>query len=380
MVKLKIGGREVAMVKFFAATDKAAAFEFVETRPGASVVCLDTPPTPVFGEFVRELTEVGRVVIVRDHHDVAGDPKSPRNVEIRAAADSIRAVCGANTVVSNRVANPACSSLIVAGEFAGDEFMIVADQDMDGLTAAMKALGVVYHELDTDAAILDGTLARKTREFGLSSLGELLVKGSATLPPFNDRNYEVAAQELYGSWVAATQGDSAALESLATKVAKFEEMVVKAKALAATATEVAPGCWLVDVTGQHGFHLGTLSASLEARPGCKVTIVRKDDGPIAKIGGVQYSFARHSADKDTDLKSLFPAGFKSSPEEGYIGNVPFLVHCGEKQWAEHVRVALLEKFGRRDICGYCGADNGPMDPQRGGIYRNGFDCCYCGGN
>lgn len=28
-----------------------------------------------------------------------------------------------------------------------------------------------------------------------------------------------------------------------------------------------------------------------------------------------------------------------------------------------------------DICSYCGADNGPV-----GEYRNGFDCCCCGGN
>lgn len=365
MIKLNIAGHQVAMTRFFSAADKAAGLEFVATAPSATVVCVDTPPTQVFVEFVTELHAAGRRVVVRDHHDVAGEPRSPRDAEIRASADAIRTLLGANAVVSNRVANPACSSLVEPGEFSGKEYILVCDADADGLTAGMKALGVVYPELDADAALLDGP---PTRRQGLSALGELLNKAGVTLPPFNDRGYESAAQALYETWIHATQGDKAALEELATKVSQFDEMVAKTRVLAATATEVVPGVWLVDIVGQHGFHLATLSASLEARPDCKVTVVRKDDGPIAKIEGIQYSLARHSADKESDLKEFFPAGFKSSPEEGYIGNVPFLVHCGQSQWASEVFPALMRRFGQP--CGICDHSSGQLD---------GLTCIYCRG-
>jgi hypothetical protein len=145
-------------------------------------------------------------------------------------------------------------------------------------------------------------------------------------------------------------------------------MVAKAQAIATTATEVAAGVWLVDVAGQSGFHLATLSALLEAWPGCRVTVVRKNDGPIAKIGGVQYSLARHSADKETDLKSLLPNGFVSSPETGTIGNVPFLIHVSEEVWWSQV-LPSLQHWGMQP-CGICTHSSGEVD---------GLPCRACEG-
>jgi hypothetical protein len=39
--------------------------------------------------------------------------------------------------------------------------------------------------------------------------------------------------------------------------------------------------------------------------------------------------------------------------------------------------AALPEVGHEadDYCGYCGANNGPD-----GKYRQGYDCCQCGGN
>ena len=342
MIKLNIGGRLVCMNKFFNATDKTAALGFVaDASASATVVCIDTPPTPVFVEFVRELHVAGRRVMVRDHHDVTGDPKSPRDEEIRAAADSVRTLLGEDAIVSDRQVNPACSTLVAIGEFQSEEYILVLDQDADGLTAGMKALGYVYPELDADAALLDGP---PTRRQGLSTFGDLLNKAGATLPPFNDRSYEVAAATLYEGWIRATQGDKVAMTELETKVSQFDQMVTKAKAIATMAIEVTAGVWLVDVSGNRGYHMATLSTELESHPGCKVTIIRKDDGPIAKIGGVQYSLARHSADKETDLKSLLPSGFVSSPETGMIGNVPFLIHTSQEVWDKVVLPALQVRF------------------------------------
>ena len=159
--------------------------------------------------------------------------------------------------------------------------------------------------------------------------------------------YETAAATLYGHWVKATQGDEVALAELATQVAKFEEMVAMAKVIATTAQVICAGkVALVDVVGKRGYHLGTLASELEKLVGVGgVTVVRKDDGPIAKIGGVQYSLSRHSADKDTDLKSLLPSGFTSAPETGMIGNVPFLIHTSQEVWERVVLSALQAQFG-----------------------------------
>lgn len=341
MIKLNLGGRPTIMIKFFNAADKIAALEFIQTHNGKTVVCLDTPSTPVFIEFVRELHNAGRQVVVRDHHDVTGEPRSSRDAEIRAAADAVRTLLGVDAVVSDRQANPACSTLVKIGEFQNEEYILILDKDADGLTAGMKAVGITYPELDSDAALLDGP---PTRRQGLSPLGDLLNKAGATLPSFNDRSYEAASTTLYESWVRATQGDQPALVELETKVSQFDQMVAKAKAIATTATEVVPGVWLVDVVGKRGYHMATISAEVEAQPRCKITIVRKDDGPIARIGGVQYSLARHTADKEFDMKSLLPSGFTSSPETGMIGNVPFLIHTSQEVWEKVVLPALTTRF------------------------------------
>lgn len=342
MIKLNLAGHIVGMTRFFNAADKSAALEFVAASTATTVVCLDTPATPTFVEFVRELCAMGRQVVIRDHHDVAGEPSSPRDKEIRASADTLRSLLGDEAVISNRDANPACSSLVKTGEFTDEDYVLILDADPDGLTAGMKALGITYPELDADAALLDGP---PTRRQSLSEVGELLNKAGATLPPFKDKSYEGACTSLYENWVKATQGDKIALVELSTKVEKlFEDMVVKAKAIATTATEVATGVWLVDVAGIHNYHMATLAADMEARPGCRVTVIRKDDGPIAQIGGVQYSLARHTSDEDLDMKNLFPKGFNSSAQTGMIGNVPFLIHASQKVWEEILLPTLKERF------------------------------------
>jgi hypothetical protein len=51
---------------------------------------------------------------------------------------------------------------------------------------------------------------------------------------------------------------------------------------------------------------------------------------------------------------------------------------------ERLRGLLVARAARaagRDTCGYCGWDNGPIDPATGrGLSRQGWDCGYCGGN
>jgi hypothetical protein len=343
---------------------------------GSSVVFIDTPATPFMVEAVKSLLNRNCDVMVRDHHDFP-TPSSSREEEIHTAADAVRELIGSNAVISDRVANPACSSLIEAGEFPetvapdclwsgcgcpkaetgncsfpGAEhpdcqpeegWWVVADPDPDGLTATMKARGITYPELDSDAAVLDGGRNGQNAET-LSPLGWLLARAMSTLPGFNPARPEAlddAKLELFQQFEQAVCGNSESLELLKGKVAAYEEMVAEATRLATTVTEVAPDVAFCDVREAGRFDLATLSTAMESRG--KITAVLKKDGPISKFHGEQVSLAVRKQDqKDINLQNLLPEGFVSRPESGIISNTNFLLHVSPKVWEEVVLPVLMK--------------------------------------
>lgn len=354
MFQIQIGGKPVVFTKFFAISDKDNVLKAVE---GATrVVFIDTPSTQHLGDTISELVSRGVEVIVRDHHDVTS-PRNPREQEIADAANRVRELIGGNATISDRATNPACSGLIKVGEFADAGTVIVADPDPDGLTAAMKALGVVYDGIDADAAVLDGARSEQTAN-RLTSIALLLVKGMATLPPFNPERPAVAEEakgKLFAEFAAAAGGDTDALESLGRKVEAYEAGIREAEALAATAIELCPGVWYVNAVGKPRHDLATLAGRLEARAGCIITVVCKDSGPIAaKHGGMQYSLAVVRARQaEVNLQDFLPVGFTSSPEVGVISNIPCLLHLNKVNW-EKVCVALHMRFAPEVTCPTCG--------------------------
>ncbi len=334
-MEMRIKEQKVFMGKFFSVEDTAKALEAIGSAQ--KIVFVDTPSTEHMVSCIEQLTKNGVEVVVRDHHDVAS-PRNEREEAIARAANRVREIAS-DAIIKTRDEHPACSSLINVGEFA-DVDIIVADPDPDGLTAAMKALGVMYPELDSDAAILDGPRTNQTAKGGLSPLAVLLVKGMATLPPFNQKNpqaSEKAKGELFSTFIGAVQGDSEAKASLETKVEAYEAGVAVAKELASKATEIVPHIVLVDVVGAKRFDLGTLTRNLESREGCKVTVTRKDSGPIAGSHGVQYSLAVvKQFQEEINLQDLLPSGFESSPKAGIISNTSFLLHVSEEIWEKEV--------------------------------------------
>lgn len=333
--------------KFFSTSDTTSVLGAIPEGT-KRVVFIDTPATKFLVELVEALLGRFIKVIVRDHHDVPS-PRNPREQEIATAANRVRELVGSNAIISDRTTNPACSSLVEVGEFVGEGTVIVSDPDPDGLTAAMKATGIYYPELDIDAAVLDGPRSEQTAD-KLSPLALLLVKGMATLPPFNPERPQVSEEakgKLFAEFVAAASGDAAALESLNRKVEAYEEGVREAEAIAITATHPVSGVSMVDTVGKPRFDLATLAAKMEAQPGTKVTVVRKDNGPIAaKHGGVQYSLAVVKASQaEINLQGLLPAGFTSSPETGIISNTTFLLHVNEDVWQKEVLPGLEIMFG-----------------------------------
>lgn len=344
MFSLKIAAATVIASKAFAPADKTGIVEAVPEGT-KRVVFVDTGITPVLAETIVALHERGVEVVVRDHH--RGEGRNPES------AEAVERLLGDNARIVTRASMPACAGLIEVGEFASEGTVIVADPDMDGLTAAMKCLGVVYEGLDADAAVFDERPKQSAET--LTPLGWTAVRALATLPAYDAARPEVsekAKAELFSTFVSAASGDSTARESLESRVAAYEAGVAEARRLLAEkVSEPCPGVLLADTVGAKRSDLNTLSGGMGKR-GARVTVVRKSDGPIAKEHGVQFSLAVVQAHQRSeknpeglDLRELIPSGTATGPAAGLLSNVPFLLHCSESVWNATVLPALTTKLG-----------------------------------
>ncbi len=337
MIKLNLSATLAVFTRFFAAADRDATLAAIPAEMRC-VLFVDTPSTPDLAETVKALVERGVEVHVRDHH--RGEGRTPE------AAEAVEALLGERARIVNRADAPGCASLVELGEFAGEGTVIVADPDLDGLTAAMKAAGVSYEGLEQDAEIFD--VRPKQSAETLTPLGWTVVRALSTLPPFNPQRPEVAENakaELFGAFVKAASGDAEARQGLESRVATYEAGVAEAEKLAQGISSPCAQVSFVDTCGAPRHDLNTLTQAMEAK-GAKVTVVRKDNGPIAAAHGVQYSLAvvkRYQ--EEIDLRNLVPAGSESSPKAGIISNTPFLLHVSEKMWEEVILPALRVRLG-----------------------------------
>ena len=346
MFKIIMAATPVLFSKFFAAADREAVLAAIP-QGTRRVVFIDTPATNELVATLEALKADGVEIHVRDHHDCP-NPANPRAKQIADAAMRIRELCGANAVISNRKANPACSSLIEVGQFAGEGTVIVADPDPDGLLGAMKAAGVFYPELDADADVLDGGRVGQTAD-KLSANAYLFVRAMSTLPTFDAARPQVsedAKAKLFNDFVSVVNGDSEARVRLEKGVETYEAGVREAEKLAGTVTDLMASVAFVDLMTSPRFDLTTLASKMESRAGCKVTVQKKAQGPIAaKHNGVQYSLAVVKAfQAEINLQGLLMPGFTSSPESGIISNTSFLLHVSQEVWESQVLPALRARF------------------------------------
>ena len=338
---LSINGRSVIFSKFFSASDGEKVLEAVAAKGASRVLFVDTGATPVLVNTIFALVEREVEVVVRDHH--RGEGRTPQ------AAEAIETMLGDNARIVTRQEAPGCALLVKLGEFSQDGDMIVADTDLDGLTAAMKAAGLTYEGLDSDAEVLD--VRPKQSAETLTPLAWTACRSLGTLPPFNPKapeRAEEAKMELYGAIVAASQGDEEALAALESRVRVYETQVEEAKRLLQTeVSEPCSGVVMANVVGSARHDLSTLTRGLEAK-GAIVTVVCKDFGPIAGSPGghgLQYSLAvvrRHQG--ELDLRDLVPEGAETSPKAGLLSNTSFLLHCSEEVWEETVLPALVARL------------------------------------
>lgn len=338
MFQIKIASTVALFSKFFASADREVVLAAVPEGTQRAVF-VDTGVTPVLAETIRSLSDRGVEVHIRDHH--RGEGRNPE------AAEAIEALLSERAKIVTRASAPACAGLISVGEFASEGTVIIADPDLDGLTAAMQAAGIAYDGMLADADVFD--VRPKQSAETLTQLGWTAVRSLATLPAFDKDRPQVsenAKAELFGAFVAAASGDIAAREGLETRVAAYEAGVAEAERL--LAEKVSQPCGsvvLVDTVGAKRSDLNTLSQGME-RLGAKVTVVKKSEGPIAKEhGGIQISLAVVQKYQDEiDLRTLVPTGTATGVPAGLLSNVPFLLHCSEEVWAKTILPALAAKL------------------------------------
>lgn len=350
MISIKLNGVPTLFIKAFNSIDVEDILEFVrdanamKSQASDTVLFIDTPITAHTIEAVVKLKEEGYRVHFRDHHGIDGEPVNQRDVLVQQGTAKLTDLLGDDCTITVRRLHPACSTLVKAGEFE-DAVAIIADPDPDGLTAAMKAVGIYYPELDDDAALLDGEPFLQVTG---SPISQLLAKGAATLPSFDPKDHEKrerATKKLFVDWMLAVKGDKRAEERLMNGVTAYDEAVRVAKELSLTAKEVIPGVVLVDCADQPVYDVGTLLSILEKNFDCKVTVLRKSLGPIAVHHGIQYSLAvTKNYQSEINLQKVLPMDTRSDPQFGVITNVSFLLHVSEYVWKEQVVPALSEQF------------------------------------
>ncbi len=336
--KVVINGVQTRFSKFFSEHDKQSTLWAL--RHAERVVFIDTPPTKVLVETIEALQGKGVEVYVRDHHDVSGEPRTDRDREIRKSANRIRTLLGENAVVSNRSTNPACSSLIREGEFNRKGTVIVADADLDGLTAAMKASGTIFSTLDHDAAVLDGPLSGQSKDT-LSPNVYLLTQAMGALPQFDPNNPEIAEEaktQLFSDFVALCGGDTEARERLEKAVSVYASRVQEAWRLVEDTREVHTGIFLVDTRKSKGWDGATFAKAIENKLEAKVTVLVKASGAIAsRHNGVQYQLVVSRAFQDKiNLQQCLPEKYVSSPESGIISNTTFILNVSEGVYISEV--------------------------------------------
>ncbi|MBX9879917.1 MAG: hypothetical protein K2Y22_15775 [Candidatus Obscuribacterales bacterium] len=348
MIAFKVNNVPTLFIKAFTARDVQTIMDFVRDAGSRSksasntVLFIDNPITAHTVEAVEKLTLEGYRVCYRDHHGIDGEPANDRDRQVKAAANKLKQDLGDDCVITVRRLHPACSTLVEVGEFQ-DAVAIIADPDADGLTAAMKAAGICYPELDEDAALLDGEPHLQVTG---SAISQLLAKGVATLPSFDPKEplrREQAQQALFADWVKAVQQDKQAQARLQDVVVAYDAAVRVAETLASNAVEIVSGVMLADCTEQPVFDSGTLIHLLEQRPGCRITVQKKGLGPIAAVHGIQYSLAVAKIYQgEINLQKILPADTKSGPQFGVITNVSFLLHVSEEVFGDSVLSQLRD--------------------------------------
>jgi hypothetical protein len=160
----------------------------------------------------------------------------------------------------------------------------------------------------------------------------------ATLPSYDakePKRREQAQKELFRDWVEIVQGNNRSQARMQSIVARYDDAVRVAQELATEAKEVVPGVMLIDCVGNTVFDVGTLTTLVEQASGCRISVIRKDLGPLAQLHGIQYSLAvAKQYQTEINLQKLLPPEMRTDLQSGIISNVSFLLHVSDHIWVQ----------------------------------------------
>lgn len=340
-MKIQIKNNQVLFTKLFNEKDKQNALLEIP-EDAKKILFIDTPPTEILYQLIKELSEKGIECILIDHHNAAF-PETEREKEIAEMMNKIKSLISPHSRIGQRKHYPACSLLLDSLSPKIEFDFIIADSDFDGLLSSMKASRVTYPDLDEDAIILDGERAKQTKE-NLSEAGFALFQAFSVLPEFNPKEpsvYENAKKELFENFIKVIEGDKKVWKYFKDKETEYEEMISATSLVLKSAEEVVPGVWFTEISriGGRKVHLQTIMENLENRPGCKVTAIKKDSGPIVSVGKFPFQISVCVVGKYQDkinLQDAIPTWRKSHPENGVISNTRFLLHVNDMIWEKEV--------------------------------------------
>ncbi len=273
-----------------------------------TVVFLDTVPTELFLDLVKQLQENGYRVIIRDHHTHGGDIDADLVARFHQYIDS-------KSVLTTRKEAPGCAQLVEAGEFSADNFIVIADNDKDGLLTAMKAKGIEYERMTQDCDILDGNPAEQDPE-KLTAWGKRLLMLTETMPRIRkDLDHDKEKFRRFSIFIRAVQGDEEALKFIDGEIQnQWEATRAQSERLVSQATKVCNHVFLVDMTLAENngvtYDQGTLFRGCIAR-GTRVLVIKNTD----RSNSSEYTFMMIDGDESLFDIVMTPAAAEKFNEK-----------------------------------------------------------------
>lgn len=297
------------------------------------IMMIDLAATEAMQETIKELEKQGsEVVSYRDHH-YSPDSNNPRDKETVLNAEKIKEELGSRAQFKTRESAPSCINLVELGEATRDKVdLILHHGDADGFMTYLKASGVHYEGMESDADILDsrGDTSKLTEH------AQLYKDALVSVPAFNRSRPDIsnkAKQELeeeFANYIQSEFSEESA-KPLKEKALSAAEQEKTTNELIEEIDVVHDVFAMVNTTfiGDKKFDIKRLSDAMEKNSDIKINMIVKNFGPLARDGKNQISISRSKNAGDMDLRDFIPEGIESGIENGIIFNTPFLVHIQE---------------------------------------------------
>jgi hypothetical protein len=316
---------------------------------GATVIAIDLALTDPLRDLLLEARGLGAEVHYMDHH--LADPLvtdadkhyALNVVRLRRA----RVKCKVDT----RREKPACLCFVdkpyaLLARQQGRRVLVLADQDPDGLWAAMGLCGLTYKGMLHDAKWLDGGRGKEPE--GVTELARLYVRSLASLPnyePDNPTPFRGMWHHLAHLLTAYVGGEMDTWPLLEQYAEEYKHTVARAMDVPLrfqcngriVLAHLRPDKKRVD--------LPTLEDRMRNCRAATVLVVVKTIGTLVSAGFPRQYQVDVVGDKrrDIDLKQAI-VGLKTGHAQGLVCNEGWRMNCAPMVWEKHVLPWLKKRL------------------------------------